>query len=252
MGSKDRQSAKKISAEIAGRIEALALGYAPGEILDERSLCKGFGCAQNTLRRALEMLSGTHVLEPNRQWKVRDGASRLAKACLADIEVGDESETRELLELRKTLEGLAARRAAAIYSKTASYALDLRATQKALLLARGNVDEEVRVDRHFHRQIYLLAGSRLLEELLRALRESLSRNIEANVRALYDKPGYARDNLHYHQHIYGAIAANDADRAELIATGHIQFAMDWLRGVRGATASEVLRAGRVIVRAGRA
>ena len=161
-------------------------GFLPGQALQVKRMMTRFGCAHGTARAALSKLRQRGlVLAPREQWIVADGASQIAQAATTMRAEVRGSEILEVLELRRTLEGLAARRAAEVYDRSAHYAHHFKAVQVRLNKAKGNIAEEIAADRAFHDQIYTLAGSEVLHAVLSQLRRFLHVNIGDNVASLY-------------------------------------------------------------------
>lgn len=206
----------------------------PRTVLDVAQLSAQFECNDATIRKALKLLHKSRlVLAPQRQYEVADGVSRIGMAMAARQQTVGDQELWDMLALRRTLEGMAARLAAERFDNTADYAQDFEATRQRLLAAAGDEDKEIEADLVFHDQIYTLAGSRVLQTVLKSLRTELRNNIEHNVRRLYEKDGYVHENRDGHIRLFWSIWSAIPDEAERRAIAHIDFATRELRQLMG-------------------
>lgn len=201
--------------------ELILAGQLPaGSRIAELALVERLGMSRTPIRAALMRLGEEGLLQalPGGGYAVRTFSER---------------EVADAIELRGTLEGLAARLAAErgvrpALLQEASACLD----QIDLLLQPGSLDDEhfsgyVRLNAHFHRLLAEMADSALL-----------AREIERAVALPFASPsGFvgvqahtpdARDTLvvaqHQHRQVLQAIAQREAGRAEALMREHSRIA----------------------------
>jgi DNA-binding GntR family transcriptional regulator len=178
----------------------------PGSHVSVRPLCEEFGLSATPVKAALTALEreGFLVLHPHRGFFVPEVKR-------ADM--------RELYELREVLDGIAARRVAALPSRDELVARlePLLAAQSAAVTAHdlsGYSDLDVR----FHQEILVAAGNGRLqyvaENMIGQLR--LGRATSARV------PGRPNAALVEHREILTAVAAGQPHQAERLARRHVR------------------------------
>ena len=147
-----------------------AEGIKPGEKLpSERVLSAMFGTGRNTVREALQMLSGEGILE---LIKGRGAFLRLEpdegplRFELMKVDY------RDLLDIKMWLEQLAIRRAADKTDKAMLSKLEAPALEMQCLAAQGIFSVEL--DRLFHTQLLDSAGSETLKQLVLGLIDALN------------------------------------------------------------------------------
>jgi DNA-binding GntR family transcriptional regulator len=178
----------------------------PGSHVSVRPLCEEFGLSATPVKAALTALEreGFLVLHPHRGFFVP--------------EVNRE-DMRELYELREVLDGIAARRAAALPSRSALVArlTELVEAQTAEVTAH-DLSGYSDLDVQFHQEILVAAGNGRLqyvaENMIGQLR--LGRATSARV------PGRPDSALVEHREIVAAIAAGQQHQAERLARRHVR------------------------------
>jgi DNA-binding GntR family transcriptional regulator len=179
---------------------------APGSHVSVRPLCEEFGLSATPVKAALTALEreGFLVLHPHRGFFVPEV---------------DREDMQELYELREVLDGIAARRAAALPARDALVArlTELLERQTAEVAAHdltGYSDLDVL----FHQEILEAAGNGRLrhvaENMIGQLR--LGRATSARV------PGRPAAALVEHGEIIAAIAAGQQHQAERLARRHVR------------------------------
>jgi hypothetical protein len=149
------------------------------------------------------------VIEPNRGATVRSH---------------DAEDLDDLYQLRALLEGYAARRAASRLSDEALVELDASCERFAALVPEGDLRDIVRENALFHGAILDAAGSQRLAGMVRKVIE-----LPLVYRSyIWYSPDQFRVSAHYHRQIANALAARDAERAELIMKEHVFEARDLL------------------------
>lgn len=218
-GSLAQQAHERLKEEIIG------LRRPPGQRLVERELAEELGLSRIPLREALRQLEaeGLVVIVP------RQGAM-VAPFTAADV--------RHLLEVRESLETLAARLAAG-HIQTGDHAdrsdHGLAAARAALDAARagmaiGDDHAVAEANARFHDEVVGLSGNPLLESLMQPL--------TARVRWLFHlshASGFSLQMCEEHAEILDAIAAGDTERAGDLSFRHVHatreailaMAADW-------------------------
>ena len=199
---------------------------APGQRLKEGELARELGISRTPVREALLMLQAEGLVDavPNRGATVRRHEA-------ADLD--------DLYQLRALLEGHAAHRAAAKISEEAIAIL--RGSCDRFDALRGDADDLkdlVKENLLFHNTILEAAGSARLTQMVRKVIE-LPLVYKSYI---WYSPDQKRISGHYHRQITNALAAREADRAELIMKEHVYEARDVLlvhvRAADAAAASE--------------
>jgi DNA-binding GntR family transcriptional regulator len=191
-------------AIIDGRVE-------PGRRLKEEELARELGISRTPVREALLMLQaeGLVVATPNRGAMVR---------------VHDAEDLDDLYQLRALLEGHATRRAAARISEAEVDQLRSSCDRFDVLSPEQDLRELVRENLLFHNTILDVAGSARLAGMVRKVIE-LPLVYKSYI---WYSPDQKRISVHYHRQIVNALAARDAERAELIMKEHVFEARDLL------------------------
>ena len=192
------------SAIVEGRLE-------PGQRLKEDELARELGISRTPVREALLVLQTEGLIDsaPNR------GASVRAYE-LADLE--------DLYLLRALLESFAARLAATRI--TDDEVAELRASCERFvpLRASDDVTELVRENVRFHDVILAAARSDRLAQMVRSVVQ-----LPLVYRSyVWYSPEQKLISEHYHRQLTAALAAHDAERAELVMKEHVLEARDFL------------------------
>lgn len=200
--SQSRQSQKDAYHLI---LEAIDVGvYKPGDRLVESDLAERFGVSRTPIREALQRLETQSLLE-------RDGRSLIVASL-------DHNQMSELYQVRRELEGLAARLAAR------------HATEEEIKVLREMViaDNELvgdpqalsRANRRFHVQIHLASHNRYLVQQLDLVHRTMALMATTSL-AVQGRGEIAQSE---HQGIVDAIQARDEDAAEAALKDHISIA----------------------------
>ncbi len=179
---------------------------APGSHVSVRPLCEEFGLSATPVKAALTALEreGFLVLHPHRGFFVPEV---------------DHEDMRELYELREVLDGIAARRAAALPARDGLVArLTELLEQQTAEVATRDLTGYGDLDVQFHQEILEAAGNGRLrnvaENMIGQLR--LGRATSARV------PGRPAAALVEHGEIIAAIAAGQQHQAERLARRHVR------------------------------
>jgi len=184
----------------------------PGQRLKEEELARELGISRTPVREALLMLQGEGLVDatPNRGAAVRAHTAE-------DLD--------DLYQMRALLEGHATKRAASRLAEQEIASLRASCGRfEALLGSETNLRELVEENMTFHATILDGAGSARLAAMVRNVIK-----LPLVYRSyIWYSPEQQRISSHYHVQITNALAARDAERAEIIMKEHIFEARDHL------------------------
>jgi DNA-binding GntR family transcriptional regulator len=192
------------SAIVEGRLE-------PGQRLKEEELARELGISRTPVREALLVLQTEGLIDsaPNRGASVRSYDA-------ADLE--------DLYLLRALLESFAARLAATRITDDEIAALRASCERFGELRARDDVTELVRENVLFHDVILAAARSERLAQMVRSVIQ-----LPLVYRSyIWYSPDQKLISEHYHRQLTAALAAHEAERAELVMKEHVLEARDFL------------------------
>jgi DNA-binding GntR family transcriptional regulator len=179
---------------------------APGSHVSVRPLCEEFGLSATPVKVALTALEreGFLVLHPHRGFFVPEV---------------DRDDMQELYELREVLDGIAARRAAALPSRDGLVGrlTELVSAQAAEVEAR-NLSGYGDLDVRFHQEILMAAGNGRLQNVAENMIGQLRLGRATSARV----PGRPAAALVEHREIVAAIAAGQQLQAERYARRHVR------------------------------
>lgn len=224
------------------RLEAMIASgkLVPGDRLPaERQLALELGVSRSALREAIKQLAsrgllishhggGTYVTSPEEAEPVR--AALLSLAPLAQSDAGY---WRDVIEIRKSLEGDAAAYAAlradeedrsmisSAYDALAGALLSdpLPGSQTALAAL-------ARLDAGFHMMIARASHNAVLHQVMTGLQGLLEASISGSLTRLYCLPGIASQLDGQHRRILEAVLARRPDEARKAAIHHLVFVED--------------------------
>lgn len=186
--------------------------FHPNERLVEASIASKLGAGRTAVRAALVRLDqeGLVVLEPNRGARVRLIA---------------ESEALEIEEVRATLEGMLAGRAATRISDE-----ELRELELVLIEMRRRVEEKdalgySELNAPFHQLIWAAADHQTASRLVGGLK---SQSIRFQYKTIL-RPARTESSLREHEAIFAALSARDPNAAESAMRDHLGAVLDTLR-----------------------
>jgi GntR family transcriptional repressor for pyruvate dehydrogenase complex len=220
--------AERLLEEIgAGRLK-------PGDPLPtERELTQAYGVGRSSVREALRMLESQGLIAEDGPGSFVVGEYRNPLHQSLNLLVTlDESNLREVYEMRKVLESELAALAAERRGDE-----DLGRMLTALHEMREGLDSEERyiaADVRFHVAIAEAAQNRTALYLMHALRDVLHRALAA----VYHIPGSASASLEQHQAILDAIAGRQPDDARKRMIEHLQRVEDDVERTFAAASAE--------------
>ena len=220
-------SSEQIATEIRRYIARNGLG--PGERLGtEQELAREFGVSRPTLREALSLLAGTHLIRASRgpgggvfvASTPNEGLGRHLSASIASMLETDSVSLHELVEARIHLEvplaGLAAENA------TAETVEELEA---AIAEAKGNhpASDEFRLaDARFHRVIARQSGNELLRAFTSWTLDVLQPSLIARIGGAIDGDQILRQ----HRDIVRAIRRGQPAGAQRAMRRHLEYVLE--------------------------
>ena len=180
-----------------------------GEQLREIALAERLEASRTPVRGALHRLAEEGLVE----LCANKGATVLG-ITHEDIE--------DIYEVRRRLEGLAARLAAERMSDEDKKNLCETVELSEFYLARQDDKQGGELDSEFHNIIFKASGSRHLCKIL----TDLHKNVKAYRRLSLSKSDRAKKSIEEHKQILDAILANDPDEAERLTSIHIDNALN--------------------------
>ncbi len=180
------------------------LEIAPGQPVNEASIAAELGIGRTPVREALKRLEADHL--------VVSYPRRGTFASNVDL-----SELNDLAEIRRKLEPVAARRAAA--GQGGDFRAQIEETIASLDAERLQLDRAtlLRTDTEVHRLIYASSGNGHLVETLMRLDDLVTR-IWGTV---LDRLNDITDNVAEHRALLQAVLDGDPDLAERLAEEHV-------------------------------
>ncbi len=236
MAAYERVKQGKISDVIASQLEEMiAQGVLiPGErLMSERDLALEMEVSRPSLRDALQKLEGKGLIETRQGGGtfVRNFLGPSLTDPLAALLESSPNTAQDFLELRTTLDGIAA------------YCAALRATEvdrELLTLCFESMEEahkdedpseEADIDADFHMAIAEATHNVVLLHILRSLFTLLRTGVFFSRMNLYTRPSSRDMLLKQHKAIYEAIMAGDPDKARDAAAGHLKYVKETMQDI---------------------
>lgn len=180
--------------------------YAYGEVLTEAQLAEELEVSRTPIREAIRRLEQEDILTVTGKGLIVQGITR------ADIE--------DIMEVRRLIEGKAARRAAENMTDEQKQKLKETVELQEFYVSKNDPDRVQVQDHEFHELIYAGSGSVTLQGTL----SPLHRKAQKFRRASVAKKSRAADSVREHTAICEAILAGDGDAAEKLMLAHIESA----------------------------
>ena len=182
--------------------------YPRGEILTELKLVDQLGVSRTPIREAIRRLEQEHILEDTSRGLVVVGISR--------------QDMLDIYEIRRQLEGLAAKRAAAsVTDDVLSEMKEVLDLQRFYIESEKepgeNSDQVKNLDSRFHELLYNSCGSRPYADTLISLHKKIIKYRKASV-THHSRAVHA---LEEHLAIYDALAAHDGEKAAEATLHHV-------------------------------
>jgi DNA-binding GntR family transcriptional regulator len=196
--------------------EAILAGrLAPGERLVEERLSAELGMSRVPIREAIKQLVVEGLAVP----AADAPGGRGAQVATLSAEVA-----AELIEVRAVLEGLNARLAARNPAPAKGPRIEALLARGAALSAASPAEELAALNAEFHGLLAEAGANRVLQELMRPLRERTEMVFRRNTTER------AAQDWQEHALILGAVAEGDEELAALLAARHVRRAARTPRG----------------------
>ena len=195
-------------------MDILSGKYARGAILSEMGLSKELGVSRTPVREAIRRLEQEDFLEESSRGTVVSGITR--------------EDMLDMYEIRLSIEGNAARRAArSISEETLREMRDVLDLQRFYCEKNGesSSDQIKNLDSRFHELFYTACGSKTYRNTLIDIHKRMTKFRKASV----SKQSRAMQSLQEHEEIYEALAGHDEDAAEKAALHHAKSAMERMK-----------------------
>ncbi len=175
-----------------------------GDRIPEESLAEQFGVSRTPIREAVRRLD-------------EFGLVRLKPRSYAEVIDLSEAEADQVALVREQLEGLSVRLLAEKATRADVQAISEIAEKCYSALERGSVADAFELDSSFHLEIARRSGNGVLADLI----ERLDAKVQLVRLMRCSTPETIDQNIHVHDKIIEAIAANDSALAESVMHKHI-------------------------------
>lgn len=186
--------------------------YQRGEILTELKLSAELGVSRTPVREALRRLAQEHIIEETSKGITVIGIN--------------EEDLRDIFDIRERLEGTAARLAALRHTDEQLAQLKEALDLQEFYYKKSDPEQIKQMDNRFHELVYRLSGSMTFYDTLIPLHKKVQKYRRASV----ENHSRAEASVKEHRAVFEAIAAKDADAAELQMTKHIHNAYTHITG----------------------
>lgn len=233
---------ERLSDTIAKMLERMIVegAFAAGQRLpSERELAAHLDVSRPSLREALHKLETRGLLETRHGGGtyVRNTLGEQLTQPLADLFNRYPQAGVDFIELRKTLDGIAAYYAA--LRGTTDDHKAITATFEAMVAAHDleNPAKEADRDTDFHMAIAEASHNLVLLHVMRGMMDLLRKDVIFNREMLYSRPRARERLLEQHRAIHDAIIAGDAEGARDAAQSHMAHVEEVMRDHRIGMAS---------------
>ena len=228
MSAYKRVQQGKISDIITSQLEDMIIHgvLVPGErLMSERDLAQEMEVSRPSLRDALQKLESKGLIETRQGGRtfVRNFLGPSLTDPLAELLERSPNTAQDFLELRTTLDGIAAYYAALRATEVDRELLTLCFETMEEAYNEKDPSEEADIDADFHMAIAEAAHNVVLLHILRSLFLILRTNVVSNRMNLYIRPSSRKILLKQHKAIYEAIMTCDPEKARNAAAGHLQY-----------------------------
>lgn len=206
-------------------------GLEPGSRLPaERKIAEMLGTGRSAVREALAALEVLGIVEvrPGSGTYLRSRASELLPRTLSWGLMLGAHDVEDLLQIRRTLEGLVARLAAEHADHAAVGRLKEHLAHMAHHVDLGDHSAFVEADAHFHQELASCTENSSLGPLLESVRALLRVWVDRSV----DEEKDARRALEEHSDLVEAISQHDVEEAEARMAVHMDTAEERILAVR--------------------
>lgn len=217
---------KRVTADLEDYV--LLQGATPGSRLpSERVLAEKLDVSRSTIREGLQRLVARGLVETRRGSGVFIASTGARSDLAAWGHEPAPSDRAEMFEVRLMIECSAARLAAQRASADDLHMLGKSLARLEHAIEAHEINEEARADTEFHAALIVAAHNSLLTKLCIGLNQAIRTHISSNTfEATYsraDASSLASMRLEQHQQIYEWVVAQEADKAYIAASAHLQF-----------------------------
>lgn len=185
--------------------------YAPGELITESRLSTDLGVSRTPVREAMSKLSHEKLIKETKSGIKVVGVS--------------EDDVKDLFEVKRRIEVLATKRAAANLSESKLELLRDNVERQAFYAQKGDAEKVRDLDTEFHDIIYKGCGSTTFETILSPIHHKMMKFRRLSLES-HDR---IYDSVAEHKALYEAIRDRDGDKAETIILLHIDHSYNNLK-----------------------
>ena len=226
----------KVSDIITSQLEEMIIHgvLVPGErLMSERDLAQEMEVSRPSLRDALQKLESRGLIETRQGGRtfVRNFLGPSLTDPLAALLERSPNTAQDFLELRTTLDGIAAYYAALRATEVDRELLTLCFETMEEAYNEKDPSEEADIDADFHMAIAEAAHNVVLLHILRSLFSILRTNVFSNRMNLYTRPSSREILLKQHKAIYEAIMTCDPEKARNASAGHLKYVKETMQEI---------------------
>lgn len=194
----------------------------------ERELSRRYDVSRATVREAIQMLKVKGLLEtrPGGGTYVSESLGESFTDPLLQLLSERPETTRDLLEFRHAIEGLAAQYAANRATDDDLEMLTIRYNELVAAYETGDREQEASSDGNFHLAIAEASHNVVLLHVARSLIHLLHQGIERSFTKLYLMPRAAELIPLQHEKIYNAIMQRQPEKARDAAHEHLKYVIE--------------------------
>ncbi|MBE6787072.1 MAG: GntR family transcriptional regulator [Ruminococcaceae bacterium] len=180
--------------------------YARGDVLTENKLCEILGVSRTPIREALRRLEQENLIKESGRGSVVLGIS--------------ESDLEDIFTIRRKIEGIAVSMAAKNATDEEIEKLKSALELQEFYLNKNNAEEIKIMDNRFHETLYLISGSTTFYNILLSLHKRVQKYRKASIQS----NSRAKESVEEHRKIFEAIVDRDCQKAETLASQHVENA----------------------------
>ena len=196
---------KSLADQVYERLEEHILNgdYRPGDILTEKQLSADLGVSRTPIREALSRLAFDNlVTETSSGTEVRGI---------------NEEDVKDLYEVKKKLEVIAAKRAAKMMDEKALSQMKDIVDQQEYFAGKGDAEKVRNLDTEFHDLIYSCCGSVTFMQILSGVHHKLKKYRSNSLKS----KSRIKQSVKEHEAIYNAMAEKNIKEVEKLMTIHL-------------------------------
>jgi GntR family transcriptional regulator, transcriptional repressor for pyruvate dehydrogenase complex len=235
----------RTAEEVCAQIETLVLEgvlRVGDKLPGERDLARQFDVSRPVLREAIKELEnrGLIVTRHGGGTFIADVIGDVFSKTMLELIAKHPKATRDYLEYRRDVEGIAAEYAA---RRATSHDRELLTDIMTRMEAAHQMDsfhEEASIDIEFHNTVCECAHNVILLHTLRSCYRLLANGVFFSRTLVYGYPGAREELLKQHRAIYDAIMAGNAPAARRAAEAHMEFVEKYAREAERAKSWETV------------